>query len=126
MKDIVYSVGTKVTMKISKNSKVNPEDIFNQYTDEDFAFTKNALFLVEPYKISAGAEPVSRSEAKRFLAGAEKFKHILIDFKNTERIGQGFADEVFRVFQNQYPHIFLEPIHSCPAVLAMIKHVKSK
>lgn len=47
-------------------------------------------------------------KAKRLMMGAEKFNHIIIDFKNTTRIGQGFADEIFRVFQNEHPKLTIE------------------
>ncbi len=118
--------GSHLTLKISTQSERKPEDVFNRYTDEDFQFTKNALFVVEPLTIQGCYEHVSRSEAKRLLAGAEVFKHIIIDFKNTERIGQGFADEIFRVFQNQYPNIVIEPRNMNHAVSAMVKHVVRK
>ena len=39
-------------------------------------------------------------------------------------MGQGFADEVFRVFQNKYPEIQLEVTNANETVLGMIKHVK--
>ena len=37
--------------------------------------------------------------------------------------GQGFADEIFRVFQNAHPDIVLRPINANEAVLGMIQHV---
>ena len=36
---------------------------------------------------------------------------------------QGFADEIFRVFQNAHPDIVLRPINANEAVLGMIQHV---
>ena len=39
-------------------------------------------------------------------------------------MGQGFADEVFRVFQNQHPDIMLNVINANETVLGMIRHVK--
>lgn len=39
-------------------------------------------------------------------------------------MGQGFADEIFRVFKNKYPDIEMIPINACPTVLGMIKHVQ--
>lgn len=41
-----------------------------------------------------------------------------------EFMGQGFADEVFRVFQNKYPEVELLAINANPSVLGMIKHVR--
>ena len=36
----------------------------------------------------------------------------------------GFADEVFRVFQNRYPEIQLEITNANETVLGMVQHVK--
>ena len=36
----------------------------------------------------------------------------------------GFADEVFRVFQNRYPEIQLEITNANETVLRMVQHVK--
>ena len=67
---------------------------------------------------------VSRSEAKRLLANLEKFREISLDFRDVRSVGQGFADEVFRVFAHRHPGIVLRPEQASPAVLAMIKHVR--
>ena len=36
------------------------------------------------------------SEARRLLANADKFREIVLNFRNVESVGQGFAGEVFR------------------------------
>lgn len=115
--------GSHIITMIDKASLKKPEDIFVNYTDEEFQFSKNALFIVEPLTIQAQEEHVSRSEAKRLLMGAEKFKHIIIDFKNTTRIGQGFADEIFRIFQQKHPQLTIETRNMNKAVEAMVKHI---
>ena len=48
-----------------------------------------------------GVEFVSRSEAKRLLAELDKFSEITFDYKGVEKVGQGFVDEIYRVWQNQ-------------------------
>ena len=40
-------------------------------------------------------------------------------------IEEGFADEVFRVFQNKHPEIQLIPLNANESVLGMIKHVRA-
>lgn len=45
------------------------------------------------------------------------------DFLDVEFMGQGFADEVFRVFQNKYPDIKLVPVNANETVRRMVKHV---
>jgi len=53
----------------------------------------------------------------------EKFEKIVFDFANVELIGQGFADEIFRVFAKQHPNIEIETIHTAEEVKNMIRHV---
>lgn len=47
--------------------------------------------------------------------------HITLDFSDVRLVGQGFVDEVFRVFQNRYPDIVIESTHANNDVSFMIK-----
>ena len=67
--------------------------------------------------------PVARSHARRILRDKDEFKEVFFDFNGIEFMGQGFADEIFRVFQNAHPDIVLRPINANEAVLGMIQHV---
>lgn len=58
-----------------------------------------------------GRDFVARSEARRLLQGLESFREIVVDFTGVKSIGQGFADEVFRVFPLHHPTIRMVPIH---------------
>jgi biotin operon repressor/anti-sigma regulatory factor (Ser/Thr protein kinase)/uncharacterized protein (DUF1330 family) len=112
--------GTEVVFEIRRSSKRQTSVVFNKYAPErfDYRFEKTTV-AVKLYP----AEYLSRSEARRLLSGLEKFKEIVLDFKNVKTIGQGFADEVFRVFQDKYPG---KAVHACnvlPVVRAMINHV---
>jgi hypothetical protein len=69
---------------------------------------------------------ISRSEAKRLVANLEKFSEIVLDFRDVKSVGQGFADEVFRVFAGRYPTIRIATENTRPAVDAMIRHVSSR
>ena len=68
---------------------------------------------------------VARSEARRLLANLEKFSEIVLDFRDVKSMGQGFADEVFRVFASRYPAIVISTENTNPVLDAMIRHVKS-
>ena len=48
----------------------------------------------------------------------------MLDFTDVNSIGQSFADEVFRVFKNQYPEISIEVTNTNSVVDAMIRQVK--
>ena len=67
---------------------------------------------------------MSRSQAKRLVNGLEKFVTVELDFSGIDEIGQGFADELFRVFTNAHPEITLTPVNMCSDVEKMYRHVK--
>lgn len=116
--------GSKITFRFDLTSKKTTESVFDSFT-QNYQFEEKSPRLVSPYIIHLpkGDFP-SRSQAKKILAGAEQFTSIVIDFENVETIGQGFADEVFRVFQNQHPNITIETRHENEFILRMIQHVK--
>ena len=55
----------------------------------------------------------------------EEFRQVEFDFAGIDFMGQGFGDEIFRIFQNQHPEIELIPINANETVLGMIKHVRA-
>ena len=67
---------------------------------------------------------VSRSQAKRILARAERFKEVILDFTGVKEIGQGFADEVFRVFAKEHPDVNIVSMFTTPEIDRMITRAK--
>lgn len=121
IKDIKNIIGTKITFSISINSKKQLDYIFKQYTDDSFEFNKTRV-TVRLYKM--GSEYISRSQARRILSGLDKFKTIILDFKDVETIGQGFADEIFRVWKSQRPNISIISQNSNENINFMINRAK--
>ncbi len=111
--------GTCVYMMLSNFSQKKPQDIFNRYADVDGGFTKTLI----PLKNMFDTSPVSRSQAKRVCNRLEQFEEVTIDFEGLEWIGQGFAHQIFVVFQSAHPQILLKPINMCEAVKKMYLHV---
>ncbi len=113
-------VGTHIKLLISIKSKRTTQQVFKEYTTkDDFGFSKT---LVPVFLATYGDENlVSRSQAKRLLSRFERFKEIILDFSNVKSIGQAFADEIFRVFHNQNPTIYLTPINTNKQVKQMIE-----
>lgn len=68
-----------------------------------------------------GERFISRSQAKRLTLGLEKFKRVVLDFSKVETVGQGFVDEVFRVFQNKHKDIEITYENANENVEFMIK-----
>lgn len=118
-------LGTKVSFHLSKNTSKHLSDIFKQFqTDPEYGPFDKTQVTVRLY--SYGTIHISRSQARRLLHGLEKFNHVILDFEEVPGIGQAFADEIFRVFQNKYPDIVLEPIHMVPAVEFMVNRVRNR
>jgi hypothetical protein len=102
--------GTFLKMTISLDSERKMQEVYAQYQHEDSdgiqKFDKTHI-VVRLSKLG-DERYVSRSQARRICLGLEKFKHVILDFKDISTVGQGFVDEVFRVFQSKYPKIKIE------------------
>lgn len=114
--------GTRVTFNISTSSDRHLNDVFMKYTNltgkDDYGFDKTEI-TVKLYTI--GGIHISRSQARRILAGLDKFKIIVFDFDKVPTVGQAFADEIFRVFHNHNPQIKLVPENMNEGVEFMIR-----
>ncbi len=113
------NIGTTVFMNISNNSARKIKAVFDEFAcGEDYGFNKTVV----PVSLARyGHERlVSRSQAKRLLARIDRFKIVIFDFDGIDQIGQAFADEIFRVFQNRHPDIQLYFIKTQPNVENMI------
>ena len=116
--------GTIVTFKIRLNSTKHLIDVFRQFqsSQNEYAFDKTEI-KVKLYTM--GTVYISRSQARRVLAGLDKFKLIILDFQKVPTIGQAFADEVFRVFKNAHPAIKIQTVNTNEAILFMINRVNT-
>jgi histidine kinase-related ATPase, putative len=119
------STGTCVFFDIVLDRTTSAGDIMNRYTQhpDDYGFSKTVV----PVKLLEYREAnpifISRSQAKRLYARFERFSNVILDFQDVPEIGQGFADELFRVFKNSHPDCNLDYTHANPKVEAMIRHV---
>lgn len=123
IRDIRDVTGTKVSFSINVDSQRHLDDIFRQYADSSFEFSKTQV-TVRLYKMES--QYISRSQARRIVSGLDKFKTITLDFKDIKMIGQGFADEIFRVWKLSYPNISIIPINANENVEFMINRAKAK
>lgn len=117
--------GTYVSMQIRFDSKRQYKQIVDEYSKLDpnnpgaKKFDKTHI-LVELSKLEE-ERYVSRSQAKRILIGLEKFREIILDFKDITTVGQGFVDEIFRVFKNEHPDTLIKYSNANKDVEFMIK-----
>lgn len=53
------------------------------------------------------------------------FSHVTLDFSGVDVVGQGFCDEVFRVFARAHPRVVLEPVGMNDAVAFMVGRARA-
>lgn len=119
-KDKVFIKGTRIIMNIAFNSTRDSADVFDRYTtgDDDHYFSKTHVpVYLASYE---NDQLVSRSSAKRVLARFNSFKEVWLDFQGVDRVGQAFADEIFRVYAKAHPEISFTFTNATPAVEKMI------
>lgn len=102
IEDVKPAKGTKITFRIGLKSKRQLDKIFREYGEGSYEFSKTKV-IVKLYKMDT--DYISRSQARRVVSGLDKFKVIILDFKNVKTAGQAFADEIFRVWQGHHPTI---------------------
>lgn len=108
-------------MMILENETVRKlTEIFDRYTDVEEGFIRTGIPVREA---SLTGNPVARSQARRICHRLDEFKEVVLDFEGVEVMGQGFADEIFRVYASEHPQVILQPVNMCPDVERMVRHV---
>ena len=118
VRDIKNRRGTKVTFTIALDSLRHLQGVFGEYSTSSFEFDKTRV-AVRLYKM--GTLYISRSQARRIMTGLEKFKTVILDFAHIKSAGQGFADEIFRVWRIHNPGIKVEAANTNENIDFMIK-----
>lgn len=115
-----FKHGTLVSMSIKCDSDRSAKAIYKEYYagPEELNFNKTVV----PMRLArfGNENLVSRSQAKRVTTRFEKFRVVILDFEGVPEIGQGFSDELFRVFANAHPEIELIPVNCTLDVQDMI------
>ena len=111
--------GTRVEFLVERGTRRRLESVFAEYAPAEFDYRfERTRVLVKLLQ----SEYVSRSEAKRLVANLERFREVVLDFRDVKAVGQGFADEVFRVFAARHPGTRLLAENAGSAVGAMLRH----
>ena len=114
-------IGTAVMMKLDNKTKRQLGEVFDMYAPPEEGFVKTRIPIKD---VCQEGEPMARSQARKILWRLEQFTKVEFDFEEVDFMGQGFADEVFRVFKARHPEVEIIPVNACPRVLGMIKHVQ--
>jgi anti-sigma regulatory factor (Ser/Thr protein kinase) len=109
--------GTRVRVEVDPAAARELTDVFDEYTkDFEFSRTRTVIKL-----FAIGTEFVSRSQAKRLLHGLANFREVVLDFTGVDIVGQGFADEVFRIWARENPDVNLVPTEMSDPVAFMVE-----
>jgi anti-sigma regulatory factor (Ser/Thr protein kinase) len=112
--------GTLVRMTIAAASSRRAKEVFDaSTTDDDYGFTKTQV----PVRLARYGDEnlVSRSQARRLLNRFDRFQEVVLDFQGVDSIGQGFADEIFRVWVREHPRVHVTYVNADPDVEKMIR-----
>ena len=117
--------GTAVSMRLDHHATRTSREIFDEFTvDQDVpVFAKTVV----PVRLAQFGDDqlISRSQAKRVVARLDLFHTVLLDFTGVPMIGQAFADEVFRIFPRDHPHMSIIPINATADVTRMIARAQA-
>jgi hypothetical protein len=115
--------GTSVVCQIDPQTDRSLAGIFHEFSrDNAFVRTRPVVKLFD-----IGTIFVSRSEARRLLDGlAADFDTVEVDFAGVTDVGQGFVDELLRVWPTAHPDKTVIPINTNPAVQFMIERGLSR
>ena len=110
--------GTRVTLRTSMQGRLSPKEVFDKHSIEEFAFDRGVMRVA---LIMHGNEFISRSEAKRLATGLELYGAVELDFNEVTAVGQGFVDELFRVWINAHPGTTITYVNASDEVKFMIE-----
>jgi anti-sigma regulatory factor (Ser/Thr protein kinase) len=115
--------GTSAVCQIDPQTNRTLAEIFREFTrDHAFVRTRPVVKLFE-----IGTVFVSRSEARRLLDGLEAdFDTVEVDFTGVTDVGQGFVDELLRVWPAAHPGKTVIPANMNDAVEFMIERGLSR
>lgn len=111
--------GTLVRCEIDANTVKTELEVFRAFSAPDRPGVQRSRVRVTLFE--HGSDFVSRTEAKRLAAELETFGEVEVDFSGVGQVGQGFVDELFRVWQNAHPETRLLPTNTNPAIDALMR-----
>ena len=114
--------GTVVIMQLENDTARISGEVFNTYADVDDGFM---VTRIPVFEACLDRDPVARSQARRICARFDSFREAILDFEKVDIMGQGFADEVFRVYANLHPTVTIRPMNMNAEVQRMYQYTIS-
>ena len=114
--------GTVVRMDLALNTTRTAQDVYRSYFSPD-AEGGDAFHTTEvPVRLAQlSSQLTSRSQGKWVVERATQFKTVVLNFAGVTLVGQGFIDEVFRVFAAAHPEVRLKPVNLLPEVAQALR-----
>jgi DNA-binding Lrp family transcriptional regulator len=114
--------GTVVRMDLALDTTRTTQGVYQRYFSPDEVGGEAFHTTEVPVRLAQlSSQLTSRSQGKWVVERATQFKTVVLDFEGVAMAGQGFIDEVFRVFATAQPQVRLKPIHLVPAVAQAMK-----
>ena len=114
-------LGTLVRCTLDRLAPVSLQEVMRSVSDPQTNRLNQTLIRV---KLFEDGLFISRTEAKLIGARLEGFEQVELDFDGVDSIGQGFADELFRIWARQNEGINIVVTNANHAVAAMIDAVR--
>ncbi|AGA26029.1 STAS-like domain-containing protein [Singulisphaera acidiphila] len=89
-----------------------------------FEFAPPFVVTLKLASLTAGKVPMARSEAKQLLGSVRTPVRLTLDFSDLESVGQGFADEAFRVWEKEHLDSIITYTNANPEVESMIRRTR--
>ena len=116
--------GTRVRWEVDPATRRTLDEVFTPFVDPDslrFDRTVVPLRLFE-----TEGRFISRAEGKRLGRNLERFREAVLDFRGIDEVGQGFVDELFRVWARDHPETRLVPINMSPVVERVVGRAREE
>jgi anti-sigma regulatory factor (Ser/Thr protein kinase) len=110
--------GTRVRFEVDVGTDTSLESVFAQ-SSEAFELSRRRV-VVKLFE--SGNRFLSRSEARKLLAGLGRFRNVVVDFRGVDAVGQGFVDEMFRVWPSRHHDTRLHPVNMVPPIAFLVEH----
>ena len=117
-----YIKGTAVAFVVPYNMRKRLSDIFEIYAPYRYDFN----FQISRVVVTIlGKKLISRSQAKRLVQPIiGKFKEVIFDFKKVEMVGQGFLDELLRVFPSGEKDLIVKVINVPSELIPFFRRIE--
>jgi anti-sigma regulatory factor (Ser/Thr protein kinase) len=100
--------GTMVEMELDPSTSLRLRQVFDAYSDVETPGLQRSHIRI--HLADSDGDFMSRSEARRIAQQLDQYEEVLLDFTGVSAIGQGFVDQLFRVWADQNPGTRLTPI----------------